>query len=71
MMFVVVSNSNLGLELSDLVSWDSSPLQVVVVLEGQVSGVELVVWGTVCLLEAGVLLSHLHLLLDLSAEVPV
>lgn len=70
-MFIVMSNPNLGFKLPDLGEGNSSLLKVVVVFEWHVSRIELIVWGTVGFLEAAEFLSHLHLSLHLSAKVPV
>jgi hypothetical protein len=65
-----MSNSNLWLEHADRGDWDVSGLEVLIMLEGNIAGVPVVVGRTVGFLEAGELLSHLHLTLHHSAEVP-
>lgn len=56
-------------ELSNIIDVDSFLLKIVVVLERHVSGVEMVVRGTVGLLEAGVFLVRSLLTLQHPAEV--
>ena len=65
-----MSNSDLRFEHSDLCERDVLSLKVVVVFERNVSLVPLVVRGTVSFLEASELLTHLHLALEHSSEVP-
>lgn len=60
----------LGLEHADLFNGNLSALEVIVVLEGHIARGEVVVGGTVALLEVGELLTHGHLALHHAAEVP-
>ena len=69
MVVVIKGESVDGFELSDLFQVDSLLLEVVVVLEGHVSRVEVVVGGTVSLLEAGVCLVSTKSALHHSSEV--
>ena len=69
-MVMVLDNSCLGLEHADLLERDLSALEVVIVLKRHIARSELVVWGTVALLEVGELLSHTHLALHHATEVP-
>lgn len=61
--------SAVGFKLSNLLKADSFLLKVVVVLKGHVSRVEIVVRGTVSLLETGVFLVSTESALEHSAEV--
>lgn len=65
-----MSNSDLGLEHAHFFERDVSALEVVVVLERNPSGGEVVIRGTVGLFEAREFLSHSHLALHHSSEVP-
>ena len=67
---LLVSNSDLGLEHAHFFERDVSALEVVVVLERDPSGGEVVVRGTVRLFEAREFLSHAHLALHHSSEIP-
>jgi hypothetical protein len=51
-MVIVVGNSDLWFEHLDFTDWDTSSLEIVVVLYWEISWVELIVWGTVVLFEA-------------------
>lgn len=66
----VVSDSNLWREHSDLAWWDLSLLEIIIVLKWHVSLVPVIVWGTMCLFEACEFLTHLHLTLKYSTEIP-
>jgi hypothetical protein len=63
-------DSCLGLEHADILNRNLSALEVIVVLEGHIARGEVVVGGTVALLEVGELLTHGHLALHHAAEVP-
>ena len=69
-MIVIGSNSNFRFEHLDLADWDLSSVKVVIVLYWKISSVEVIVWGTMSLFEAGEFLSHLHLTLHDSTKVP-
>lgn len=69
MSIVVIFYLNLRGEHSDLCQADTFLLKVVIVLQRHVSWVELIVWGTVVFLEAGVFLALTLHALDHSAEV--
>ena len=62
-MMSIGDNSCLWLEHADVLERDLSTLEVIVVLERHISRSEVVVGGTVALLEVGELLSHGHLAL--------
>ena len=66
----MVGDSNLWFEHSNFAKRDLSFLEVIVMLEWEISWVELVVRGTVVLFETCEFLSHLHLALKHSTEVP-
>ena len=63
-------DSSLGLEHADILNRNLSALEVIVVLEGHIARGEVVVGGTVALLEVGELFTHGHLALHHAAEVP-
>lgn len=65
-----MSNSDLWLKHSDLAKWNLSSLEVIIVLKWHVFRIEVIVWGSVVLFEACEFLTHLHLTLKHSAEVP-
>ena len=65
-----MSYSDLGLEHAHFFERDVSALEVVVVLERSPSGCKVVVRGTVSFFEAREFLSHAHLALHHSSEVP-
>ncbi len=70
MGWCVVFDSGFGFELPYLVWAYSLAEEIFVVLEGSISGAELVVWRAITLLEAGVFVSHTHLSLHHTSEVP-
>ena len=63
-------DSGLRLKHTDGFERNLSALEIVVVLEGNIARSEVVVGGTVTLLEVGELLSHGHLALHHAAEIP-
>ena len=69
-MVLLMSNSWSWIKHADLWERDVSGLEVFVVLKGNISGVPVVVWRPVCLFEAWVFLTHLHLTFHHSSEIP-
>lgn len=67
---IIMSNSSFWFEHFNFTNRDLSSVKIIVVFNRQVSGVKLIVGGTMSFLEAGEFLTHLHLRLHLSAEVP-
>lgn len=68
-MVFIMRNTSLGFELLDLVKTDALLLEEFVELKRVVSGVEVVIWGSVGLFETGVLLVSIEGALKHSSEV--